>query len=54
MLKEYLKPELTRVEMRPLEASLLGCKSTVNIGAWTGGANVCRPGGVACKVRAAS
>jgi hypothetical protein len=27
MLKTYLKPEVSKVEMRPIEAALMGCKA---------------------------
>jgi hypothetical protein len=46
MLKAYLKPEFTRVEMRPVEAGLYACKNiSVVTQAWLGGSGLCAPGG---------
>ena len=57
MLKAYLKPEISKVEMRPIEAALLGCKSTSGAGGnleSVGYPVVCVPGGTACKTISAS
>jgi hypothetical protein len=46
MLKAYLKPSFTRVEMRPVEAGLYACKNiSVVTQAWLGGSGLCAPGG---------
>ncbi len=56
MLKTYLKPEISKVEMRPIEAALMGCKSTAGVGGNidSGYPSVCVPGGTACKTISAS
>jgi hypothetical protein len=46
MLKMYLKPVLTRVEMRPVEAALSACKNVEVLSlAWAGTSGACSPGG---------
>jgi hypothetical protein len=52
MLKTYLKPEITRVEMRPVEAALMGCKAALILQAaadQTQSMMCVTPGTIACK-----
>ena len=53
ILKQYHKPEISRVEMRPMEAALSGCKSTLQLqdaACLAGGVTCIYPGTIACNV----
>jgi hypothetical protein len=44
--KDYQKPELKQIALRPEQAILAKCKSEVKVGPGISG---CQPGGMACS-----